>query len=300
MSKDKKPTPEDGARFPSSFSLARNRAIKRGALWVGGISLTAFAVILLFGGIAGANQGFTTTIDRGSNVDSVVLRAVKAASQDDNGVYFLHAEGLTNAKPTSVRRVLEFTKGLYDRLDLAGENILSIGDVQYAFAYTFYLDNVSEEKEQRFTFYVSLDAYTAPSNLGANNPYSYLRLLVYANLEGSGRHDHTFYAAPNDLGQGTVEGGKDDLREALAEYDDSARDEEGNTLRESVNVPEGEQPYCVSFADNTKEILREETTLEPKKTMRYTIVAYFEGEDPDCEKQAPSGASITFSAHFGD
>ena len=292
MSKDKKPTPDNGTRFPSLFSFARNRALKRGALWVGGSCLVTFSAVLLIGGIAGSNQGFTTTIDRGANIDSVVLRTAAPAERGDDGVYYLHAEGLKTAKPTGVAKVLDFCKGLYDMLDLNGQNVLEKDGVQYAFAYTFYLQNVSEEKDQTFT--------SAPTNLGAVNPYAYLRLLIYANVEGSGTHDHVFYAAPNDLGQGTVEGGKDDLRECLAEYDDSQKDAEGNTLRKPVNVPEGEDPYCVNFGSDTREIIRQENVLKKKQTMRYTIVAYFEGEDPDCERHAPNGASITFSAHFGD
>ena len=300
MSKDNKPTPDKDVRFPKTFSLARNRALKRGALWVGGVSATIFAVVLLFGGLAGANQGFTTTIDRGSAVESVVLRASNQPSErDKDGVYYLHADGLQNAKPTGVAKVLDFCKGLYPLLDLSGAHILEEDGVQYAFAYTFYLDNVSEDKDQNFTFYISLDAYSAPVNLGANNPYSYLRILVYANVEGSGSHDHTIYAAPSDRGLGTVEGGKGDLRECLAAFTEEAQPD-GSLLRESINVPEGESGYCVSFNANTKEVVREEKTIHAKETLRYTIVTYFEGEDYDCAKQAPSGASITLSAHFGD
>ncbi len=299
MSKDKKPSPESNVRFPKTFSLARNRALKRGAIWTGAVCTGGFAVILLFGGLAGSNHGFTTTIDRGSSVENVVLRTNTAAERGNDGVYYLHAEGLSNAKPTGASAVLDFCKGLYDKPDLSGPNVFEKDDVQYAFAYTFYLDNVSDEKDQTFTFYVSLDAYSAPVNVGANNPFSYLRVLVYTNLDGTGEHNHTFYGAANSQGLGTVEGGKEDLRECLVgtAYDPQ---EDGSELRRPLSVPPEEDPYCVSFREDNAEIIREERTIHPQETLRYTIVTYFEGEDPDCAKTAPDGASITLSAHFGD
>lgn len=301
MSKDNKPLPDGDARFPKSFSLARNRALKKAAIWTGAICTTAFGLVLLTGGLLGANHGFTTKIDRGSSLDQIVLRENRqqAGQRDQDGVYFLNAEGLTNAKPTRAEKVLEFCSDLYEDPDLAGNHVLVDEEGnQRALAYTFYLENASQRAEpQNFTFYISLDAYIAPSNAGAANPYSYLRVLVYRNVEGSGLHEHTFYAAPNDQGMGTVDGGPNDLRECLSDW---AEAKEGDKTLRRPTFFDGEVGYCKNFASNTSELIREDDLIEKGQVIRYTIVTYFEGLDPDCIGAYPNNSSLSLSAHFGD
>lgn len=302
MSKDKQPLPDDNsARFPKTFSLARNRAVKKAAIWTGVSCLAAFGIVLLIGGLIGGGHGFTTKIDRGSSLDQIVLKENRGipGERDANGVYFLNAEGLTNAKPTQAEKVLQFCSTLYDKEDLAGTNVfLDESGNQRALAYTFYLENASEKAEaQNFTFYISLSAYIAPTNAGAKNPYSYLRVIVFRNVEGSGTHDHTIYGAPNDQGYGTVDGGANDLRECISAYREVKEGE--STLRESLYY-DGEEGYCVNFSSNTNELIREDDRIEKGQTLRYTIVTYFEGLDPDCAGSYPENSSLSLSAHFGD
>lgn len=301
MSKEPKPVPENDAKFPGMFSLARNRALKKAAIWTLASSATLFGLVCLVGGIVGNNRGFTTRIDRGSSLKDIVLKSTKnhaAGSVDEDGVYFLAAEGLTNARPTTAEKVFGFCKDLYKLEDLSGTNVLyDDAGSQLALAYTFYLGNASETEDQNFTFYISLGAYSAPTNVKANNPYAYLRVLVYANVEGQGTHAHTIYAAPSDRGIGTVDGGENDLRECLSEYTDVTVD--GTTLRRPTYFDE-DVGYCTNFSPNTAEIIRQDSKIEKKSILRYTIVTYFEGNDYECRGDFPEGAGLSLSAHFGD
>lgn len=300
MSKEPKQVPDSGAHFPKTFSLARNRAVRKAAIWTGAICTGAFGVILLAGGLLGANHGFTTKIDRGSSLDKIVLKESRNAQgqTDDQGVYFLNAEGLTNAKPTQADKVFTFCEGLYGKEDLAGSNVLiDESGNQRALAYTFYLENTSDKVEpQNFTFYISLSAYIAPSNTGAANPYSYLRIIVYRNVEGSGSHDHTVYGAPNDQGMGTVEG-ENDLRECISAWNEVKQGDK--TVRQPTYF-DGDKGYCENFSSNTGELIRNDDRIEKGQTIRYTIVTYFEGLDPDCVGAYPMNSSLSLSAHFGD
>ncbi len=296
MAKEQNPEPKNGARFPSAFSLARNRAVKKVALWVGGVSLATFSVVLLFGGLIGGHHGFTTRIDRGSTLEHVTLSARnKGVEKDEQGVYFLKAEGLSNAKPTTAQEVYDkLCRPLFDQQDIGGEHILNVenGEGQRAFAYTFYLENTSQEKDQNYTFYISLDSYSAPNNNGAKNPYSYLRVGVFRNVEGDGKHDHVWYGALSDQGTGTAED-PNDRREAIAGIPES------NPRVATFTDPLSNQRWCEAFG-STKELVREDATIHKGETIRYTIVTYFEGTDFDCAGSYPEGAGVSLSAHFGN
>ena len=295
MSKEVKPTPESGARFPKMFSLARNRALKRVAFWVGGVSLGCFGIIALFAGLLGGHHGFTTQIDRGAKIQEIVLKNTRnhGGAVDDDGVYFLRAEGLNNAKPVETAEVLKFCQDeLYGDENLSGSHVLEdVAGGQRAYAYTFYLSNTSQEKDLEYTFLLNLDSYSSPSNSGSKNPYAYLRVMVFANSDMT-QHEHTIYGALSDQSTGTVDGGAEDRRECISDF------VVDHDLRKPT-VKDGEVGYCTPFG-NGMELIREDRRILKGETVRYTIVTYFEALDPECSGPHPQGASLSMSAHFGD
>ena len=297
MSKKTEPTPESGVRFPKTFSLARTRALKRVIPWVGGISLLGVGLISIVAVFAGNGHGFTTKIDRGGQLKDVVLkdRAGGTAETDEDGVYYLNAEGLTNAFPTTAEVILPQVKEAWENPDANMDGSYTFyndGGRQIGLAYTFYLENTSLEEKQNYTFYLSLDAYSSPTN-AAVSPYAYLRTVVYTSEEDGSAVTHTVFAAPNDLGQGTAEG-PEDTRECISTYSES----KGGTIRTPIYKDEG-NGYCTNFGAKLEEIVRMDEVLEPAQVRRYTILTYFEGNDPDCYGSYPENAGITLTAHFG-
>ncbi len=297
MSKKTEPTPDKSVRFPKTFSLARTRALKRIIPWVGGVSVLGVGLISTVAVFAGNGHGFTTKIDRGGDLQDVVLkdRAGNKAQTDENGVYYLNAQGLTNAFPTSAEVILPQIKAAWDDPDVDMDGSYTIyndGDQQIGLAYTFYLENVSSEEKQNYTFYLSLDAYSSPTN-AAVSPYAYMRAVVYTSNEDGSEATHTVFAAPNDLGQGTAEGA-DDTRECISTYSES----KNKTIRTPVYLDEG-NGYCTNFGTKLEELVRMDEILEPQQVRRYTILTYFEGNDPDCYGSYPENAGITLTAHFG-
>ena len=297
MSKKIEPTPDNTAKFPKGFSLARTRALKRIIPWVGGVSVLGAGLIAVVAVFAGNGHGFTTKIDRGGNLRDVVLRDRTGgeAAVDEEGVYYLNAKGLENAFPTTAEVILPQIKAAWEdpKVDMSGSYVILDKDArQIGFAYTFYLDNVSKEEKQNYTFYLSLDAYSAPTN-AAVSPYAYMRAVVYTSKADGTDVKHTVFAAPNDLGQGTAEGA-DDTRECISTYTKS----KDGTIRTPKYKDEG-NGYCTNFSDKYEELVRMDETLLPEESRRYTILTYFEGNDPDCYGAYPENAGITLTAHFG-
>ncbi|MBQ7249848.1 MAG: hypothetical protein IJS37_00660 [Bacilli bacterium] len=298
MSKHTEPTPDKDARFPKTFSLARTRALKRVIPWVGGVSLVGAGLIAVVAVFAGNGHGFTTKIDRGGDLKDVVLKATRGggeASVDDDGVYYLNAKGLENAFPTTAEVILPAVANAWNdpEVNMDGSyTFYNDGDQQIGLAYTFYLQNSSAEEKQNYTFYLSLDAYSSPTN-AAVSPYAYMRAVVYTSNEDGSEATHTVFAAPNDLGQGTAEG-ETDTRECISTYSESKK----GTIRTPIYLDEG-NGYCTNFGPKVEELVRMDETLEPKQVRRYTILTYFEGYDPDCYGSYPENAGITLTAHFG-
>ena len=296
MSKKIEPTPDKDVRFPKTFSLARTRALKRIIPWVGGVSLLGAGLISIVAVFAGNGQGFTTKIDRASDLKDVVLRARPGGEQpqvDEDGVYYLNAKGLQKAYPTTAEYVLKRVKDVWadPAINMDGSyTIYNAGDQEVALAYTFYLENTSSEEKRNYTFYLSLDAYRAPSN-AAISPYAYMRAVVYTSNEDGTGATHTVYAAPNGQGTGTAEG-MDDNRECISTMLTKT------PVRSPDYLDEG-NGYCTNFTEDPKELVRQDEALEPLEIRRYTILTYFEGYDPDCSGATPENAGVTLTAHFG-
>lgn len=298
MSKNTEPTPDKDVRFPKTFSLARTRALKRVIPWLGGVSLVGAGLIAIVALFAGNGHGFTTKIDRGGALKDVVLKTTRgggAPQVDENGVYYLNAKGLQNAFPTTAEVILPAIKAAWTdpNIDMDGSYAFhNDGDQGIGLAYTFYLENSSATEKQNYTFYLSLDAYSAPTN-AAVSPYAYMRAVVYTSNEDGSEATHTVFAAPNDLGQGTAEG-IDDTRECISTYVESQQGQ----IRTPLYKDEG-NGYCTNFGSKTDELVRMDETLLPQQVRRYTILTYFEGNDPDCYGAYPENAGVTLTAHFG-
>ena len=273
---------------------------QRAALVAGVGSASIIGIIGLLGIFLGTQPGFSIQIDDLSNLRQDVSLYLKNGSKagDSLGQTRLYAPGLMNAKPTTAEDVLEYYDALNEDPSLSGASIYSRSSgAQHALIYTFYLWNFSEI-EKEFAFYIQLDAYLPPRNLNVNHPYSYLRILTIVGPEDGSSYDVTFYGAANDQGTGTVEGGIADSRECISGHRNISSNQD-KTLREPTFLYKG-QGFCESFAEDTDCIVTRYFRSLPHEMMRFSIIAYLEGLDPDCTKSAPEGCRLSLSAHFGD
>ena len=276
---------------------ARSRKIAR-SLAIGCLSVAT--LVCAIGYLMGSASGFTIQIDQSAAFrKDLVLHSGQAISQiGEDGVSYLSAEGVENAKPTTARKVFAFLDQLLEEGEANGTSVFSeVQGIQHALAYTFSLSNISDASV-KLAFSVRVDSYLPPRNPEANNPFSYLRLITCVNHESQQHCSTHIYASPNDEGIGTSDGGSADLRECISEYRE-VKLPDGEILREPSFFVEN-NGFCENFLQKGDELMRESHIISAKETMRFTIATYFEGLDPDCAKSAPLGCRLSLSACIGE
>lgn len=281
----------DSLLYPTSAKYARRRKQRNIALIVGGVGAVGvlmLGVIAFLGRVSGV---FTIKMD-----PRIAPSTMKLFDKvDGDSKELLTASGLANAHVTTAETVFTEVDKLKTDNDLNGSHNLSQGttsdgeSIDTALVFTFYAENVSDTEDAVFDYSLVIDDYTSPTN-SAVQPYSYLRVAIYENLydpEGNGSHDCTIYAL-----ESINENAAGDYRECLSTYRtvDSKK-------KPTYKYGSGDG-YCEPFADNYTVANKTAITLPAQKILRYTIVAWFEGNDPDCYGSAPEGSSITLSMSF--
>ncbi len=281
---------------PSPKDQSPAKRLRVLSLSIAAISFMGLAAQLLCASMV-QEGGIVAKLDLKSQEHHLVLHETNPSSEQErkDPSRRVVASGLVNAKPTQAKRALDFYSSLREE-DLTGAKVLNDANGEYALVFTFYVENVSEDVDESFSFHVGLHDVSAPQN-EATHPYSYLRLVVYANPLSSQSHRHTFFAAPNDLGEGTVEGGENDNRECISEYE--RLNERGQVLRKPIYHDEKEG-YCQKFLPDVNRLIAMPCSLGPRQTMRFSVLVYFEGFDPDCIREAPVGAKMGLTAYFGE
>lgn len=291
-SKKKDDKKSDSLLYPTSAKYARRRKQRNIALivtGVGAVGILMLSVISFLGRVSGQ---FTIKMD--PRVAPTTMKLLDKV--DGSYVEQLNAPGLANAHVSTASRVFEEVDQLKTNNDLNGSNNITRKgtlngeetSIDTALVFTFYAENVSKNEDAIFDYDLSIDDYTSPSNSSVQ-PYAYLRVAVFENLyreDGLGSHDCTIYAL-----ESTNLNANNDYRECLSTYNtiDSKK-----LARYSYNGIS----YCEPFIDAYTIANRSAITLEPQKKMRFTVIAWFEGNDPDCYGDAPEGSSITLSMNF--
>lgn len=155
------------------------------------------------------------------------------------------------------------------------------------FAYTFYVKNLGDAPVD-YEVWVRLE--TSISGNSEEVPLEeYVRVRVYENLddpEGTLTHNsRTLAKRTNQLIYD--EYNQPEYRECVArtstDYQTCEAEKEINAVRADEFL-------------NVQEITRYEVTdFPPEAVMRYTVVMWLEGDDPDCKGQIPTDASLEFA-----
>ncbi|HBE99096.1 MAG TPA: hypothetical protein DDW18_03570 [Firmicutes bacterium] len=279
--------------YPTSVQYAKRRKERNIALIVTGVGLVGVLMLGIISFLGKVSGQFTIKMD-----PRVAPSTMKLLDKPVDGTYkeILTAEGLTNAQVTTANRVFEYVDTLKEDNNLNGSHNMSKTittnkeekTLEFAFIYTFYAENISENEDAIFDYQMTIDDYASPTN-AAYQPYTYLRVALFENpyvAEGNGKHDVSIYAL-----ESTELNASQDYRECLS------------TSRsiDSLRTPAYSYQnygYCEPFEDPYTIFNRQGIILEPRKMMRFTVVAWLEGNDPECRGEAPEDCSFTFSMSF--
>lgn len=287
------PKKNDSLLYPSSAKYARRKKQRNIALIVTGIGAVGTLMLGIIAFLGQVSGQFTIKMD-----PRVAPAHLKLMEQVDGTVSeHLTADGLNDAHLTTASSVLDYVDTLKADNELSGSHNISKNTtidgeestIGTALIYTFYAENISPTDEAIFDCTMTIDDYKSPTNASVQ-PYAYLRVALYQNLyvaDGTGTHDCTIYAL-----QSQTLNAAGDYRECIST----------NTLVDDVKTPKykyaGGDGYCTPFEDSYTIFDNREISLQPKQKLRYTIVAWMEGNDRDCFGDAPEGSSFTFSMNF--
>lgn len=283
----------DSLLYPTSAKYARRRKQRNVALIVAGVGAVGVLMLGIISFLGRVSGVFTIKMD-----PRVAPSTMKLFDKvDGTASELLTANGLANAHVTTAERVLDYVDTLKTNNDLHGSNNMTqtttvngeASSIDTALVFTFYAENVSDTEDAIFDYSLVIDDYTSPTN-SAVQPYSYLRVAIYENLydeNNNGTHDCTIYALDS-----VNKNAAGDYRECLSTY------KTVDSVREPRYTYDGGDGYCESFEDAYTIANKSAITLAPTKKLRYTVVAWFEGNDPDCYGSAPEGSSITLSMSF--
>lgn len=151
---------------------------------------------------------------------------------------------------------------------------LEHGSDQY-FAYTFFAENAGVN-DVPYHLVMQIDDNKLSYVSGAVNLLYIIRLRIFENAMVNGQddtHSQTTYA-----------------------FRDSATNDGRAIISPGSNKEENLKSAEIFASDSV--VFNLPRTFYTKTKMRFTVVAWLEGWDPDCSSSEPLGASLTFSLHL--
>lgn len=174
---------------------------------------------------------------------------------------------------------------------------------QLFLVYTFFVKNVSSANAD---YSVQMNAdFIEPTN-GANSLESYTRVRVFENVMTNDKttetHNMTTYAEA-----ATTPFLDSDLKSRDQECIGYFTQDDTNNVRTPKAKRAENNGFCTNFFSQTTVFSTRFTTAFAKTypsglpsgySVRYTVVMWMEGDDPECKAPSPVGASMTFSMGF--
>lgn len=174
-------------------------------------------------------------------------------------------------------------------------------DKGLALIYTVYLVNDSTDKKQELKYSVNADSYVTT---GESDILDYFRILIQTEEVGDPSSLHNVYHGRRHTNPATAEykNDEDDYREAISTYQ---RVWGAQEIKAVFKTNDGQDGYCTEFnelSETNKTLVNDNSTsfvINEGKTLRFTYVAYFEGNDMDCHGSIPAESYLHLSLHFG-
>lgn len=325
--------PKHNERYTRGAKYARRKRNRRIALIVAAVSALGVSTLGIIAFLGRVSGNFTIRVDPRRSDPLISLSLLPNSGPTTT---FLKANGLSAATPaggdTVYNYVSEFFKGDVKRNEngqplvdsegnfipngghLSGENTLKKKirsnqeevTLDQAIVYTFYLRN-EDFRPIDYTMSMNLSAYTQPTNQ-ANQPTDYLRIMIFENEvlnmsdPSSEKHDCTVYGAVSSSTYNTAYGaanGFTDHRECISQYYNPETHKTFTVRDPSLDKVAAMQGYCEPFLTTNDRLFEKRGIhLATAGVMRYTIVCWLEGYDPECFGTPPQGVEIAFDIHF--
>ena len=295
---------------------ARARMWKRIAIALASVSTAALVVFVILSFLPQGNAAFTIRIDdpykKDESESHFVMKTYENGELKPTGD-IIKDSSLDHMVPTTAALVEEHLAELNDtakgnKLNKS-QNWCTYKDASQteidrglAQIYTVYLVNESKTDDQHLKYTVQADSY---ARTDTNDVLNYFRVLVQKEVVGDESSlENTYHGYrhsddktkdyKNELG---------DNREPISTYERAWQAETIKALYHTNSGAKPEDGYCTNFQElnetNKALVNAIDFTIPAGKTLRFTYVAYFEGEDMDCHGSIPAGSYLLLSLHFG-
>lgn len=231
------------------------------------LCLMAFALILFaVAALIFVTRGFTIKVMGGSEGRI----SISTESSVSNGTTELHSKEAPKGHDLTYSQFVSNDLGSFAEID----GSLAFQDNPYYLAYTFYVKNTSDVPV-RYRFKMTMVNTT-------NNTERAVRVVlgydtIRQNASGN-RREFVIAALPKTDSNGIWQ-------------TDSRGEYVMDRLigRDGIELDEAYQDNPIPFVDQYTPFLRENLALTPGSIMKYTIIIYFEGGDPDCTNDVLGG-----------
>lgn len=280
--------------------IAKLRLLKKvgliGLITTGAIGLVFLVLSLLPQG----NAAFSIRIDNPELTENSEFKIFSSQESAESGsnkdsVTYLEGKPLSHAGQTDAKVVEEHLKSV---TEFNGNNNLT-NDSGYdlAMVYTIYLTNTTQE-EIHVKYAVRLDAFSESSETMAS-PIEYFRVLVQTQESGNAESlSNVYYGQKRSNKYPNYKYDSEDGREPIFTH---TYGQDDGVHVESSYQSQGNDGYCLNFDDYrvTKDIVVSEVVVPVGKVIRYTFVAFFDGEDIDSYVRTLNNDYLLLSLHFG-
>ena len=285
---------------------AKLRLLKRigliGLFTSGAIGL----VFLILSFLPQGNAAFTISIDNPSTSKNSNFHMFVNVTDAEDGdpkqaTTYISSDPIKEVGLTEAKKIENHLSTLRASNSLNGStNYKNESGKNLALVHSVYLSNTADEPIT-VGYAVRLDAYKDPAN-GLTSPIEYFRVLVQTEITDDSTSLNNVYYGQKRSQIDDLSYVFDDEREVISEMK-TYLGEDGKkhaTVADDWSSP-GNDGYCVSFRDyeEYKDIVLSEINIPVGKTMRYTFVAYFEGNDVDSYNRVVSDSYLLLSLHFG-
>lgn len=249
------------------------------------ISSVVVAALIIVAFLSSYVGNFTISV---VNWDSKIALATTPNPSKSDETTYLKALGFSNAAESTILRNDELSDATFDT-DVGGDKStvnsmnVSNGSAIGFYVYTFFVKNVGDNLIQ---YYYGFNLTSESSDSSGKKISDLLRIRVYENLYSSTKtptHDYIDYTRENT---GYI-------------YDDLTGDMQTYLTNCKTEIDEGSLKY---FSNTSNNIIASESSpyrLAPDEVIRYTFVMWIEGNDPDCDGDYPTAASLRLSAYVG-
>ena len=294
---------------------ARTRMWRRIAIATASVSTVALVAFIVISFLPQGNGAFSIRIDnpyeKGEEDNHFHMTLdEEGETKPDSPNYIVDSTPLDRMVPTTAEEIENHLKTYNGDKKLKGnnywyttknENGVEVADKGLALIYTVYLVNDSADQKQELKYSVNADSYVTT---GESDILDYFRILVQTEEVGDATSLKNAYFGRRHTNPATIDFKNDegDDREAISTYQRAWNVDQISAIFKTNGDKDG---YCTRFLElneTNKTLVNDSSTsftINEGKTLRFTYVAYFEGNDMDCHGSIPAESYLHLSLHFG-